>query len=89
MIARTETTQAYNGGQAEVAGKLNASGLVRYKKWVSVGDGRVRLDHVTCHDQVVSINQPFLVGGEQAMFPGDVSLSLAQRANCRCTMITF
>jgi uncharacterized protein with gpF-like domain len=56
------------------------------KKWVTVGDDKVRPAHRVANGQIKPINQPFIVAGEKLMFPGDTSLgaSIKNVANCRC-----
>lgn len=56
------------------------------KKWTTVGDDRVRRIHREANGQIRKLNEPYLVGGEYLMHPGDLSLgaSLANVANCRC-----
>lgn len=65
------------------------------KTWRSQGDSRVRrepkskFDHLEADGQVVPLDQPFVVSGEQLMWPGDTSLgaSLGNVINCRCSAI--
>jgi len=68
------------------------------KMWVTKEDRLVRgnpqgkypnadFSHFHAAGQIVPINQPFIVGGEQLDIPGDVSLgaSLKNVINCRCS----
>ena len=57
------------------------------KEWVTVGDDLVRPAHVAADGAIVNINQPFKVGGEQLMVPGDESLgaTAGNIINCRCS----
>lgn len=66
------------------------------KKWLTSRDARVRrpsksspFDHAAAEGQVVAVNQPFVVSGEQLMYPGDSSrgASIGSLVNCRCTCI--
>lgn len=59
------------------------------KQWRTVGDNKVRADHVEANGQTRLITEPFEVGGEYLMFPGDVSMgaSAGNVANCRCTAV--
>lgn len=56
------------------------------KTWDSVGDSHVREAHLVADGQEVPVNEPFVVDGEQLMFPGDTSLgaSTGNVINCRC-----
>ena len=56
------------------------------KKWTTVGDKRVRPAHKMANGQTRKLNEPYEVGGELLMHPGDASLgaSLGNLANCRC-----
>jgi len=58
------------------------------KVWQNVGDARVRDAHRAAGGQTRMLNEPFNVGGELLMYPGDRSLgaSIWNIANCRCTL---
>lgn len=82
MYARTDLIALSNGGSlmaAQIAG-------VGAKSWLTAGDERVRETHADADGQTVPIDQPFDVGGEQAMYPGDPDLSDEEALNCRCTL---
>lgn len=66
------------GGQGSVA---EAS-----KQWWSVGDSHVREDHLIADGQEVPVSAPFVVGGQQLMYPGDTSMgaTIDNVINCRC-----
>jgi len=57
------------------------------KEWVTQGDSRVRPAHLAADSVTVSASEPFSVGGELLMHPGDSSLgaSLSNLINCRCS----
>jgi len=66
------------------------------KKWLTSRDARVRrptpsnpFDHRSAEGQTVPVDQPFIVSGEQLMYPGDSSrgASIGSLANCRCTCV--
>lgn len=63
-------------------------GITVYKKWVSTKDARTRHEHGAADGQVVPASQPFEVGGEKLMFPGDNTGSPWNVYNCRCAMRT-
>jgi len=85
MIARTETHTAAQFGQDAAA---NATGLEFRKFWIAVDDGRTRDDHkkaeADSRDRIIRNHEPFRVGGEALMFPGDPTGSAGQIINCRC-----
>jgi len=90
-IARTETIAASNFGSLQGA---VLTGLELKKEWINTLDDRTRgtdpsdeFDHTEKIDSVPK-SQPFIVGGEELMFPGDSSLgaSAGNTINCRCTL---
>lgn len=62
------------------------------KRWISMLDADVRrpptsrFNHWSPHGQTVPIDKPFIISGEELMFPGDVSMgaSLGNVLGCRC-----
>jgi hypothetical protein len=83
LIARTELTDVINDGSTET---LRREGY-QNKEWSTVIDGRERASHAAADGQVVGIHQPFMVGGSSGMFPGDSTLPMSERANCRCAVV--
>jgi hypothetical protein len=57
------------------------------KKWVCAVDERTRPAHRAAHGQIVPVRKPFVVGGEELMYPSDLSGSTANTLNCRCTVV--
>jgi len=86
FLARTELTRAYNGGGFEGAVALGEYGPVE-KSWSSGLDDRVRDTHLQADGQFRPVSEPFDVGGEALMFPGDPAGSLAETISCRCTAL--
>ena len=82
-IARTETHQTANKGTFEMAKELN----MQVKEWLAARDERTRLPHRHASGQVVGIDDSFVVGGENLMFPGDPDGSAENVINCRCTHV--
>lgn len=82
-IARTETVAAFNGGQFEGSRALGQYGP-KMKRWTAVTDSRTRVEHLDADGQTVPYDQPFVVGGEEMMFPHDPTASAANVVNCRC-----
>jgi len=60
----------------------------RVKEWVTMGDDRVRPAHAAADSDQIDASEPFRVGGEELMFPGDTSLgaTAANVVNCRCSV---
>lgn len=88
-IARTETTRVENSARQDVAETASKSGLPMKKKWISTSDERTRPEHVAANGQVVDYDKPFIVGGEELMYPGDENGSAGNVINCRCTVVSF
>ena len=84
LIARTETHGAANYAMHETA---KQTGLVLVKEWVAAEDERTRPEHADANGQTVAMDEPFMVGGERLMYPGDSSGSAWNTINCRCVSI--
>lgn len=89
--ARTEITRVQNSARQSVSDEGKRLGFDMWKEWIATGDNRTREEHANANGQQVPADQPFIVGGEELMYPGDVSLGASPEniVNCRCTMITF
>ncbi len=85
LIARTETTHATNAGSYN----LFKAWEVGEKEWLATQDNRTRDSHANANGQVVSIDEPFAVGGFKMMHPGDTSLGapVSEIADCRCALL--
>lgn len=57
------------------------------KTWMARDDAITRPAHVAADNQTVPLGEPFVVGGEEAQYPGDPSLSPWLRMNCRCIIL--
>lgn len=87
--ARTAMTAAQNGGRQATMDSAKAMGIKLRKRWVSAKDARVRDVHGKADGQTVNTDEPFIVGGEKLMFPGDSSSASGWNLyNCRCGMRT-
>lgn len=83
-IAMTETAAAYGVARQEA---MNQSGVER-KKWLtSNAKGSVRPAHWAAEGQVRPVAEPFDVGGEALMYPGDPEGSPGNVINCHCVSI--
>lgn len=84
MIARTETANAYNNGSWEGVQALGEFGPT-HKYWIATFDARAREDHMDVGSQpAIPIDEPFIVGGEEMMFPHSPDASAENVVNCRC-----
>ena len=88
-IARTETTRVEAEGRMAVGTEAQKLGFKVYKRWVATDDDRTRPSHRQADGQEVPFDQPFIVGGEKLMYPGDPSGSAGNVINCRCTVVTI
>ncbi len=85
--ARTAITEAENAGRQAAADELASKGAVLKKRWIATHDSRTRHAHREADGQIVANDEPFIVGGESLMFPGDGSMGASgwNLYNCRCT----
>lgn len=83
LIARTETHGAANFGANQVAKTI---GFTLQKEWIAAEDARTRPFHAEANEQTVAMDQPFIVGGEALMYPGDEAGSPWNCINCRCVI---
>ncbi|MBX4215693.1 hypothetical protein KW797_01970 [Candidatus Parcubacteria bacterium] len=85
MIARTVSMQSYNAGTTT----LFENAGVEEREWLATQDDRTRDDHLAADGQVMGINEPFVIGGFEMMYPGDDSLGapLDEIINCRCATL--
>lgn len=86
--ARTAITGAQNAGRQDSYVAAEKMGIKTRKQWIATKDDRTRHEHGIADGQTVDYDQPFDVGGENIMFPGDPSGSPWNVYNCRCTMRT-
>lgn len=84
LIARTETHQASGLGSRAAA---EATGLELRKEWIAVRDTRTRDAHAEMDGAQKGLDEPYEIGRDRLMFPGDSSLgaSAANTIQCRCT----
>lgn len=86
-VAVTEVHRAYNFGGLAAAFRAQEQINRRIRKrWVSRDDRATRSAHVRADGQLRATSQPFRVGGESLMAPGDPSGSPWNVINCRCVV---
>lgn len=83
-IARTETTRIENSARQSVGDEGVKKGFNMWKRWSATGDERTRDEHLAADGQEVPSNEPFTVGGEQMMYPGDISLGASAWNTINC-----
>ncbi len=85
-IGTTENQFASEQSKTAEAAALQGATILM-KTWVSRGDSRVRDHHLAADGQRVPVGDPFIVGGESLMNPGDPAGSARNVINCRCTSV--
>jgi uncharacterized protein with gpF-like domain len=95
-IARTESINALRSGHHDAVMQAVDAGDVderdTYHEWDATGGARTRDAHIAADGQRRPIKQPFIVGDERMMYPGDPAGSAKNTINCRCrerTVIDF
>lgn len=98
-IAITETQAASENAKSTesnvVLGSLVVGGVsllvTSRKQWNTILDNRTRPAHANSDNQVVGFMQPYSVGGQRLMRPGDTSLGASawNVVNCRCSSSTI
>jgi len=83
-IARTETHASANYAVHEA---FISTGIEARREWVAAEDERTREDHINANGQIVGLNEAFVVGDSELMYPSDPSGSPEQVINCRCAVV--
>ncbi len=81
-IAQTSATSAFEAGQLEAFTEAGAT-----KMWLTQRSGTSRPAHAAADGQEVAADEPFIVGGEEMMYPGDPNGSASNVIRCECTML--
>lgn len=91
--ARTMVTSAENKGRQDGFYQAEEDGIIIEKYWLCVHGERTREAHAAAGNDYsksksIPQSQPFIVGGEKLMFPGDNSMGASgwNLYNCRCSM---
>lgn len=88
-IVRTDVARVFNisNHSQQLITAQSVPGLG--KQWLSARiPKRTRPSHWAAHDQIVPVNDPFRVGGEDLMYPLDPAGSADNTINCLCRMVT-
>lgn len=60
------------------------------KQWLHAGHPRVpRPTHLAANGQHVPVNEPFMVGGIELMFPMDPNADISETINCSCDSVPY
>ena len=86
--ARTAITGAENAGRVESYHYAESIGITLKKEWLATLDDRTRDEHRALDGQRVDIDEPFTVGGDEIMFPGDPNAEGYLVYGCRCTLVS-
>lgn len=85
-VSVTEVHRAYNMGATAAALRVqqNNPTSILFKQWQSKDDRAVRPEHRLADGQIRLVSQPYMVGGQPLMAPGDPAGSPWNVINCRC-----
>lgn len=86
--ARTTTTSAENKGRMDSYEYAESIGIVMKKVWLSTHDGRTRPEHGELDGVEEDVDQPFVNGFGEIMYPGDPDAEPENIYNCRCTLVS-
>jgi hypothetical protein len=85
VIAATETNRHYNSSLLAHALLVERQdGGTFVKEWQTLTDGKERTEHLLADHQVRPLAQPYDVGKQPLMFPGDPEGAPWNVINCRC-----
>lgn len=89
-VALNEILRVHSiAGQARLE-DLQASVPSVKKQWIHIMAARVpRLAHIHASGQVRDVSEPFLVGGEELMYPRDPNGSPENTINCHCLLAPY
>lgn len=85
--ARTAYTGAQNAGRIEGLHQAEELGINVLKKWMCTFDFKTRDAHRELDGQTQKPDDPFVVDGDEIMYPGDPHAEPALVWNCRCTLV--
>jgi len=85
-IIRTETGRIMNAGAFAQTKLLESEGIAVQKRWLATLDVSTRARHAALDDKTINPDEPFTIGSDTAMYPGDFG-SVKNNANCRCSVI--
>lgn len=85
IVAENESNTIFNCIEYDDA---VSSGKYVSKTWITENDDRVRHTHSDIDFETIPVDEPFMVGESQMMFPRDWSMgaSVKEIVNCRCSI---
>jgi 2'-5' RNA ligase len=86
LIARTESTRAWNGATLAAAQDLSGPDRPLVKQWQTRRDSLVRDAHDDVDGQIQLLDDAFTVAGVAMAYPGDPTAPPALVCNCRCVL---
>lgn len=92
-IVRTEMTRIFNLSQSST--QQQAANIIPglLKRWIATPRGNTRQSHLDAHrrylENPIPVDEPFQVGRDLLMFPGDPRGSAKETINCRCAQATI
>ena len=84
---RISRTEVHTASVLSIDKSVETTRLRFEREWLTVKDERTRLSHYRADGQRRGQNEPFSVGGQQLMFPGDPRGSAGNVINCRCVLL--
>lgn len=96
-ILRTEmlrmSAEAAQMRMEQQAVQARTAGYDLRKSWVATLDARTRPSHIAAsltydEDGAIPVDDEFMVGGEQCLYPRDPALSPEESINCRCVAVS-
>ena len=92
-IARTETIASLNAAAHEGLKQIVDRGMAENKNirrvWDATGDRRTRPTHMDADTQEVGLDEPFIVGGAELMYPCDPNGPARETIMCRCFVYNY
>lgn len=85
QMGRTAAADAYNSAALDRMGSDMPDGT--QKRWRCHHDDRTRKTHRDADGQTVPLDDPFHVGRDLLMYPGDSMGSAGETINCRCSVM--
>lgn len=87
--ARTTVTGAENKGRMDSYHDAEKMGLILQKQWIATHDGRTRHEHLELDGVIEEVDEPFVNGYGEIMYPGDPDADPANVYNCRCALASI
>lgn len=85
-IARTEGGRVQSEAKFETMKRAKKNGADIVKQWDSTMDSKTRLTHSMLDGQIKELDEPFEIGGNQAMYPHGFGIA-SEDINCRCVLL--